>query len=272
MDEMGDVPLKRCKTCGEEKPATLEFFYRQRRGKYGVKTECKVCAKAHANLPEVREQRLAYLKEYNSRPEIQERSQSYRDAYYGRPDVKARRRAYNSRPDRREQDRAYRRRTDIQARDKIAREAYRNRPGMKARLRFQQKAYHSRIDVKERTRAYLKTYHKSYYNIPENRDRLYSNVNNRRIRKQSVSGTHTPAQIKEQLKRQRYRCYYCSVKFQRMNGQYVYHVEHTFPISRVAGTDIPANDISYIVLACKPCNLSKHDKFPWEWPEGGRLL
>lgn len=97
----------------------------------------------------------------------------------------------------------------------------------------------------------------------------------RRARKRSIAGEHTPEQIIEQLKRQKYRCYYAAcghAKFKRLKGKYIYHIEHTFPVSRVVGGDIPANDMSYIVLACPKCNQSKGDKFPWEWNEGGRLL
>jgi len=36
--------LKRfCTKCGEEKPATAEYFYRAKRGKYGLEAQCKVC-------------------------------------------------------------------------------------------------------------------------------------------------------------------------------------------------------------------------------------
>ncbi len=92
----------------------------------------------------------------------------------------------------------------------------------------------------------------------------------RRARKKALQdiGAHTGQQIQEQLKRQRCRCYYCQAKFER---RYIYHVDHTFPISRASGDD-PINDISYLVLACPTCNLKKNDKFPWEFPEGGRLL
>jgi 5-methylcytosine-specific restriction endonuclease McrA len=95
---------------------------------------------------------------------------------------------------------------------------------------------------------------------------------NRRARKRAILGTHTSQQIQELLKRQHCRCYYCSARFEKRNGNYSYHVDHTFPLSRVIGTDIPANDISYLVLACPRCNDSKGTKFPWEWFEGGRLL
>ncbi len=105
------------------------------------------------------------------------------------------------------------------------------------------------------------------------RARVYSGI--RRARKRAIGGTHTAAQIQELLKRQKYRCYYAAcghARFEKRNGKYIFHVDHTFPISRVVGTDIPANDINYLVLACPFCNISKHDKFPWEFPEGGKLL
>lgn len=119
------------------------------------------------------------------------------------------------------------------------------------------RAYHQRPETKELKTGYNRTYE---------------------ARKSAVPGTHTPEQIREQLKRQKYRCYYAACGFSKFekdnNFSYGYrcHVEHTFPLSRVAGTDIPANDIGYLVLSCDSCNNSKRDKFPWEWPEGGRLL
>jgi CRISPR/Cas system Type II protein with McrA/HNH and RuvC-like nuclease domain len=102
----------------------------------------------------------------------------------------------------------------------------------------------------------------------------------KRAAKLGVAGTYTPAQIQEQLHRQKFRCYYLAcgqAKFQRIkqpNGKwkYIFEVDHTFPLSRVAGTDIPANDISYLVLACPKCNRQKQARYPHEWIAGGRLL
>lgn len=96
--------------------------------------------------------------------------------------------------------------------------------------------------------------------------------NRRRASKESVLGAHTPEQIQDQFKRQKHKCYYCHKRFKKSKGKYIYHIEHTYPLSRVAGSNIPANDIAYIVLACPSCNTSKGDKFPWEWGKGGRLL
>ena len=34
---------KRCSKCQEEKPATSEFFYKEKKGKYGLRARCKEC-------------------------------------------------------------------------------------------------------------------------------------------------------------------------------------------------------------------------------------
>lgn len=125
-------------------------------------------------------------------------------------------------------------------------------------------------------RGSARAYQKIYRNRPENYERLKEwSVNrsrNRYVRNKGVSGKHTLEQIKNQLKRQKHKCYYCQKRFEKSKGKYIYHIEHTFPISRVAGTDIPANSIDYLVLACPACNFAKGNKFPWEFPEGGRLV
>lgn len=128
--------------------------------------------------------------------------------------------------------------------------------------------YNKRSDVREYQRVYLTVYNRT----PEAQAKRKVAKHARRAREKVVLGTHTSQQIQDLLKRQKHKCYYCFTKFEKKNGKYVYHVEHTFPISRVAGTDIPANDISYLVLACPSCDRNKSDKFPWEFFEGGRLL
>lgn len=100
------------------------------------------------------------------------------------------------------------------------------------------------------------------------RDRRRENEHRREARKKNILGTHTANQIREQYERQKGKCYYCSKKLKW--GEH--EIEHTYPISRVAGTDIPANSIDYLVIACRTCNTKKNNRYPWEFPEGGRLL
>lgn len=93
----------------------------------------------------------------------------------------------------------------------------------------------------------------------------------RRARLRSLEGTLTAQQIQGKLKSQRYACYYCFHKFEkRKDGTFIYHLDHTIPISRTDFT--PRNDANYVVIACPTCNQRKNDKLPHEWPEGGRLF
>lgn len=134
----------------------------------------------------------------------------------------------------------------------------------------------SRKVYQKRKSDYLKEYrkirHKIYYNRPEVKAMSLERARARRARKKAVSGTYTHEQIQNKLKLQKHKCYYCQARLKKVKGKYQYHIEHTFPLSRVAGTDIPANSIDYLVLSCPTCNLSKGNKFPWEWAQGGRLL
>jgi 5-methylcytosine-specific restriction endonuclease McrA len=85
---------------------------------------------------------------------------------------------------------------------------------------------------------------------------------NKRARKKAAQGTHTHQEIQEQYKRQKGKCYYCSIKLGKE-----YHADHVVPLSRGG-----SNDISNIVLACPFCNESKGAKSPHEWARGNRLM
>ena len=250
--EEQDVPKKRCTgPCQQEYPATTEFWYAKTRGKYGLSSHCKNChhqqMQEYRRRPGVRAVDLERQKKYASRPEIKERARKQSELWHRNHPEK-----------RREYNRRY----------------YHSHPEIREKLRQYNKKRRLLPKVKEYRNRYNKEYQKEYRCRPGLREVFNLYGHNYRARKKSVEGTYTPEQIQEQLKRQKYRCYYAAcghTKFKKVNGNYQYHVEHTFPISRVAGTDIPANSIDYLVLACPSCNLSKHDKFPWEWPEGGRL-
>lgn len=88
-----------------------------------------------------------------------------------------------------------------------------------------------------------------------------SNWRRRSLIRQS-KGTLTAVDIKSQYKSQKGKCYYCHSKV----GDN-YHIEHVIPLSRGG-----SNSLENIVIACPACNLSKKDKLPHEWPQGGRLL
>ena len=268
---------KLCTPCEQLLPATSEFFYRDRSKNDGLMSTCKKCShhrkgegiyRASLDIPEGMKRcagRCKQLKPAN--PEFFQRANLRKDGLYpyckvcsaekrNTPEARAAKLSYN---------RAYY--NDQENHDKILtqrRDNYHNDPEIRQLAIDRNK----RPEVKEYQRAYLKEYNSSP-DAPA-RKKLYGST--RRTRKKSVSGKHTAQQITALLKRQKHKCYYCAIKFEKHEGKYVYQVEHTFPLSRVSGTDIPANDISYLVLACPSCNKKKRAKFPWEFPEGGRLF
>lgn len=275
--------LKHCTKCGLDLPATPDCFKRDKQRSDGLYPSCRSCANAAAraryNTPEVkalvREQRqrpeykarvAAWGKEYRERPGVQERIRAYLADYNQRPEMKDQRRKYHatylSKPGTRERVRAYQ-------------DRYYSDPANREKLQRYKQDYWRRAGKREHHHALTKAYYEATKGSPGHRAKVRTSNRNRRVHRRLVLGSHTTAQIREQLQRQRFRCYYAACGYSRfpiVGGKHVYHVEHTYPISRAAGTDIPANDIGYIVLACEPCNIKKHDKLPHEWPEGGRLL
>jgi len=146
---------------------------------------------------------------------------------------------------------------------------YRNRPEIKERKRAYQHVYKQEYRRRPRAKELQHSYEQKFRRRPGNAERQRAYGQNSRARRKGVSGSHTSAQIQEQLTRQKCKCYYCNKKFKQ---KYIFHVEHTFPLSRVAGIETPANAIDYLVLACPHCNEHKGNKLPHEFYEGGRLL
>ena|SRR5260221_8547948 len=136
----------------------------------------------------------------------------------------------------------------------------------------------------EHQRDYLRQYHLDHREESLERTRQYrktekgrivrrAELHKRRLRNRSIPGTLTSTQIQAKLKAQHYRCYYAAcgfAKFEKKNGKYIFHLEHTIPTSRTEYS--PRHDINYVVLSCPDCNLKKSNKLPSEFFEGGRLF
>ena len=141
-----------------------------------------------------------------------------------------------------------------------------------ARAEYNRQYYHANRD---RIIAHVKSYYEANREArlrylrnwqEKNQDRHGANkrasVLRRLARKRAAQGNHTAKDVERQYEAQKGKCYYCQA-----NVGDVYHVDHVIPLSR-GGSNGPEN----IVVACAPCNQSKSDKMPHEWPEGGRLL
>jgi len=227
--------FKTCSKCGESKPATTEYFYRSRAGKFGLRGECKVCVQAYiaANRERISEYGRAW---HNANRE--------RRLEYARMQrVKNRER--------------------IREKEKIYYAANKERVLQKNGAWFQANREHHHA----LTRAwYAANKELRAESVRKWRARNLEKVRvisrQRRARVLRAEGTHTADDVQAQYVRQRGKCYYCGVKV----GD-IYHVDHVVPLSR-GGTNWPEN----LVIACPACNSSKQDKLPHEWSQGGRLL
>jgi hypothetical protein len=265
--------FKRCHKCSELYPATDEYFST---GPQGMQSPCKKCKTGYekAHKDEISERKRQYYllhkevidarnKQYHKdHPErMREANGRYKEAHPEK--YNARFRVY------------YQRHQDIiRAKARERYEIHKDR----AHERYRQYHALNKAKANERNRRYQKI-HKE--RISESRKRRYilereriaAYYHKRRAYKAQAPGTLTPAQIREKLRAQHYRCYYAAcgyAKFEKRDGKHIFHIEHTIPISRTEAG--PRHDVNYVVLACPFCNQSKNNRLPHEWPEGGRLF
>lgn len=136
-------------------------------------------------------------------------------------------------------------------------QTYRQLPHQSARERDYRIQY--RIQHKDERSKYNQRYAIEHY------EKRAAGRQNRRAHNRAAEGTHTAADIETQFKRQKGRCYYAFCGHVELGK--TYHVDHVVPLSKGG-----RNDLSNLVLTCPKCNLSKGNKLPHEWTEGGRLL
>jgi hypothetical protein len=95
-------PTKRCTKCGQEFPATSEYFTRQKQGKYGFTSTCKPCHRTlerdyrEANPEKKRERTRLYYERH--KPEIDRKHKHYRNVK--RDAIRAHDKERSRRPDR----------------------------------------------------------------------------------------------------------------------------------------------------------------------------
>lgn len=225
--------LKRCSKCGQEKPATLEYWHRDRAAKDGLRTVCKACAKKRSrryrqeNADKVREANRRYRKDNLKKERARER-RSYQNNKKGKTDYYQKNR------------------------DQKLLYAKQYRENNREKIKQYNQAYGTRKREHERER--LRRFRKN------NPEKIKQYKHNRRALKLNAPGTHTAEDIQLIYDRQGGRCWWCQCE---LNGEY--HVDHRIPLSRGG-----SNDASNIVISCAVCNQSKYDKLPHEWC--GRLL
>lgn len=246
------VEKKRCTKCGEEYPATTEYFHRDAGRKDGLHAYCKACSceqarRWHANHREEHRERSRRYYEVN-KESMKERARRWREANSERVRENNRRwREANP-----ELEMGNHRRWYEANAGRHKENARRWREANPERAREQARRW--REANPERGKENARRWHKA------NPERAAENDRRRRARKAGADGNHTAEDIRVQHDAQRGRCWWCGCK---LNG--TYHVDHRIPLSR-GGSNAPEN----LVISCPACNCSKGTKLPHEW--NGRLL
>jgi 5-methylcytosine-specific restriction endonuclease McrA len=75
----------------------------------------------------------------------------------------------------------------------------------------------------------------------------------RRALARAAGGTFSIRDVEKLHLAQNGRCWWCQTRLVK------YHVDHRIPLARGG-----SNGVENLVLSCPPCNLTRHDKLPWE--------
>ncbi len=254
------VEQKRCYSCEEYFPATLEYFGKHSSSKDGLRGQCKVCKakKAKEYRKEHKEQRAAYNKQYNSEHKeiINRIKNKYRNKYRKEhPNIvsmKAKIYYLKHKDDVLERSRVYRinnsaiisecsRNYRLKNIDRLNKYYEEN----KERISIRGKKY--RLNNKDKINEQRREYYKN------NKEKVCNKVHRHNAKKKSLPHTLTTKQWKEIKFKFNNSCAYCG-------GGYSMTQDHFIPLSK-DGEYTRDN----IIPACKKCNCSKNDNNPFTW-------
>lgn len=247
-----DTPTKRCTKCGQEFPATLEFFYKWSYSCDGLTGQCKSCARERVNQwrknnPQ-KAKEMAHRSRQNNKEKIAKRQKRYNETH--REQAAERSHRWNERNPGKANERA--RQWYQDHREYVISKTQQHYRDNREKILNSRQAYNEahRNDAKKRAKEWVKNHP---WKTRASRIR-------RRARIRNAPGSHTAADIKLQYTSQKGLCWWCGRELDT-----TFHVDHRVPLIR-GGSNAPEN----LVISCAKCNLSKHDKLPSEF--NGRLL
>lgn len=228
---------KPCIKCGISKPATPEYFYRHKKMKDGLFNKCKLCA---------REDSRAYEK-----ADPEKCAKRHRE-YYQNNKVSLTEKSKQWRLNNAEKDKASRKKWKQDNREKTNRMNRERYPENAERLsRNRHRYWHKHKEsilsrLKEKRRKDIEGY----------REKTRFRTMRRYALKLGAKGSHTLEEYLKVIADYEWKCAYCGKTLTRS----MVTKDHVVPLSR-GGSD----DISNIVTACFPCNLSKGAKSLDDW-------
>lgn len=222
--------MKQCTKCKEEKPATPEYFRRNKNNKDGLSHQCKACFKVYEDeyikRREVREKRIVYMNEYNYKPGTRDRHNQIAQT----PEYKAKQRALRQRPEQMAKDRARKLTAEAKARHRELEQ----RPEAKARRREQSQT-------------------------PQGKARIARKAAKREGIIRELPNTLNKHDVARMTAFWQARCAYCG-RHEDVVGRL--HLDHFVPVT---ASHCPGTVAENMLPACGSCNSSKSDNVPAYW-------
>src|SRR6266702_1277456 len=271
-----DTPQKRCTgPCQRMLPATTDFFHKNRNKLHALCKECRNISLKAYNDAHVEDRKKRYQEH---REEVRMKQGYYRETHREKVNEQKRQHYKTHREEIRVKQGYYfeAHRKEINEQKKRSWKEDHGGQRTKQLQHYQEhreeklaSAAHYRNTHCEEISKRQRQSHQRQRALYLAQRRIYKQ--RRRARLRSLEGTLTVQQIQVKMKAQHYACYYCFRTFkQRKDKTYIYHLDHTIPVSRPEFT--PRNDASYVVLACPRCNQRKNNKLSHECAEGGTLF
>lgn len=245
-----NVPMRQCTRCKKEFPATVEYFYPNKTGKYGLNSTCRQCARDERKEyywkdPEAgREAARQFAKDHPGYAAQQSRDYKARNPIKRKLQNKA---SYQRNADKRRRKRRERRLANPE-KDKVMHKKYYDEHQDEA-IKYGRQY---RIKYPEKVRAAVDRWAQEH---PEKR-KIYDAV--RRDRKRNLPHTFTKRDWFQALGYFEYCCAVCGRSF----GDERPHADHWIPLKSpdCIGT-IPEN----MIPLCHNCNQTKHAKHYRIW-------
>lgn len=235
------IPQKRCSKRDHYKPATSEFFARNKNSKDGFHWWCKDCVREYAK----------------DHPETSKKANDKFNQLHPKARAEAVKRYRVRHPERkRQQKRDYAKKHPDKVKAVNKRNYEKHKEVRKASQRDYSKTENGRLAARRHYHKHRDTIlvQKKDY-AAKNPLKMRAHWQNMRALRVNAEGKHTQGDIAQMYEEQEGRCGYCGITLFDD-----YHVDHMQPVSR-GGTNWPDN----LIVCCPDCNLSKNKKTYEEW-------
>lgn len=277
------IPLKKCSKCGQEKPATTQYFHAATDKKSGFRSHCKVCKNEHYQTNKDRISEKQRQRWQQNRENLNAaRREEYRNNPAEREKIMTRNRKYiQENP---EKKRQFDRRYYAQNQDRIRAYNAVNRERKTEYMQVYRKDKREELTASKRryyriNKELINKQRRDYYSRNReyiaNRQKLYSLANpirarqiktaahqKRRARKHLLPDTFTTQHWRNCLEYFHNTCAVCGGQLRDLFGDVEPHADHWIALNQ---PDCPGTTPDNMLCLCNGCNLSKKDKQPAEW-------